>query len=121
MKLELDSEFTPSNFDFENRTQNPQPRPGSETAGVVCAGSGFGVSISLNVHFHQLYLDGVNELDADAKPADYGDVPLGIGNDLIFFQAKITLPSVSNLIILRTTTMSDSSNATDRNPSVCPT
>ena len=31
----------------------------------------FGGSINLNVHFHQLYLDGVYELDVEGKPAQF--------------------------------------------------
>jgi len=31
----------------------------------------FGGSINLNVHFHQLFLDGVYELESDGKPGDF--------------------------------------------------
>lgn len=43
----------------------------SAKTGSVTLIQRFGGSINLNVHFHQLYLDGVYELDADGRPAEF--------------------------------------------------
>ena len=40
-------------------------------AGVVTLIQRFGGSINLNIHFHQLYLDGVYELDDEGKPSTW--------------------------------------------------
>lgn len=40
-------------------------------AGVVTLIQRFGGSINLNVHFHQLYLDGVYELDNEGRPSTW--------------------------------------------------
>jgi len=40
-------------------------------AGVVTLIQRFGGSINLNIHFHQLYLDGVYELDDEGRPTEW--------------------------------------------------
>jgi hypothetical protein len=43
----------------------------SAKTGSVTLIQRFGGSINLNVHFHQLYLDGVYELDTDGRPKEF--------------------------------------------------
>ncbi len=62
--------------------------------GVVTLIQRFGGSINLNVHFHQLYLDGVYELDDDGRPSAW---------HMAKAPTKPELNDVLNKIILRIT------------------
>lgn len=46
-------------------------KPTQCKSGSVTLIQRFGGSINLNVHFHQLFLDGVYELDAEGKPSEF--------------------------------------------------
>lgn len=46
-------------------------RPTQCKSGSVTLIQRFGGSINLNVHFHQLFLDGVYELDAEGRPTEF--------------------------------------------------
>lgn len=63
-------------------------------AGVVTLIQRFGGSINLNIHFHQLYLDGVYELDDEGRPSTW---------HMTKAPTKPEMDDVLNKIILRIT------------------
>lgn len=58
--------------------------------GVVTLIQRFGGSINLNVHFHQLYLDGVYELDGEGKPYGWQKTKAPTRDELAELLNKIT-------------------------------
>jgi hypothetical protein len=57
--------------------------------GAVTLIQRFGGSVNLNIHFHQLYIDGVYELDANQQPSTFHMTPAPIPTELAEVLEKI--------------------------------